>query len=192
MEKTHSDYNDDGARIVDLLRGTIVCEEMDDVLACFARISELEVEGVARVVRTKNRLRDGGVPGSGYRDVNMNLEFKGHICELQLQLREFYELKSDAHSVYNVVRSLGVDGELGRIPEDTQIPWAHRIAVTFLMLVSAICARQRAASSLFPSTSAKLAAVRRPSRKNLLSDSPKSSDGCWPLVLAPYRMFIQR
>ena len=24
--------------------------------------------------------------GSGYRDVNMNLAFRGHICELQLQL----------------------------------------------------------------------------------------------------------
>ena len=67
--------------------------------------------------------------------MNMNVEFEGHICELQLQLRAFYELKKDAHSVYNVVRSLGVEGELGAIPETTKISRPHRFAVTFLMHV---------------------------------------------------------
>ncbi|CAN0505800.1 unnamed protein product, partial [Ectocarpus sp. 12 AP-2014] len=45
---------------------------------------------------------------SGYRDVKLNPVVNEHLCEIQLHLREFYELKSDQRAVYERARSLNV------------------------------------------------------------------------------------
>lgn len=53
---------------------------------------------------------------SGYRDVKVNAVVHEHLCEIQLQLREFVALKSDQHAVYEWARDLNVTSEME--PED--------------------------------------------------------------------------
>ena len=36
--------------------------------------------------RTYTSLYRGKATASGYRDINMNVKFEGHVCEIQIQL----------------------------------------------------------------------------------------------------------
>ena len=85
----------DVSRLVDLCREGIVFDRLSDLAACLE----------ARVVRVKNRLDPAHRSGAsaGYRDVALNLRLAGpaarrlgldmHVCELQLLLRSFAQLK---------------------------------------------------------------------------------------------------
>lgn len=53
---------------------------------------------------------------SGYRDVKVNPVVNEHLCEIQLQLREFLTLKSGQHAVYEWARDLKVTTEM-RAPD---------------------------------------------------------------------------
>ena len=47
----------------------------------------------------------------------MNLELDGHICEIQLLLKDLLELKDAQTPVYVLARSLGIVGDIsGGIP----------------------------------------------------------------------------
>lgn len=59
------------------------------------------------VLRVTNGFIADWMP-SGYRDVNINLVVNGHLCEIQLQLRQFYALKDNQHDVYVWARELNV------------------------------------------------------------------------------------
>ena len=101
----------DASRLLDLCRQSVVFESSADLAACLAAI---RVDSDVFVVRIKNRLdphllphsdgsRCDSEPVAGYRDVAVNLRIKSpaavslglddHICELQLLLRSFAELK---------------------------------------------------------------------------------------------------
>ena len=41
-------------------------------------------------------------------DVNVSVLFHGLVCEVQLHIQDFFELKATAHSCYDLCRSLGV------------------------------------------------------------------------------------
>lgn len=47
------------------------------------------------------------MPG-GYRDVKVNPVVNEHLCEIQLQLRNFFTLKTGQHAVYTWARELNV------------------------------------------------------------------------------------
>ena len=96
------DLLQDVSRLVDLCRQSIVFETPDDLASC---LEALDSDPDVRVVRVKNRLSpayDSAASG-GYRDVAVNLcivcstalelGVEGHICELQLVLLPFAELK---------------------------------------------------------------------------------------------------
>ena len=102
-----------------MCRRSIVFDTVKEVAACLNAIAaDEEVD----VVRVKNRLDpayDSKMSG-GYRDVNLNLRLlnpvaaelgaAGHICEVQLLLRPFEQLKGDAgHRNYVMFRNLRVD-----------------------------------------------------------------------------------
>ena len=56
MEKTKLDYNGDGARVTDLLRGSVVCNDsIAEVRAAYAKLEELEKQGVLKIIQNKNR-----------------------------------------------------------------------------------------------------------------------------------------
>ena len=44
----------------------------------------------------------------------MNVRFRGHVCEIQIQLAAILELKHDGHAAYELVRSLELEDELER------------------------------------------------------------------------------
>jgi hypothetical protein len=64
------------------------------------------------------------------------VEFEGHACEVQLQCRPFYDLKKGQHKVYEVVRSLQIEGGLAEIPEAASVPLLIRAVVFLLLLFS--------------------------------------------------------
>ena len=92
----------DVSRLVDLCRQSIVFDSPADLADCLGIIAR---DPDVLIVRVKNRLDpayDAG-PCAGYRDVALNLRVvRGdsrrlglhlHVCEVQLVLRSFAELK---------------------------------------------------------------------------------------------------
>jgi Ran GTPase-activating protein (RanGAP) involved in mRNA processing and transport len=135
-EKAANDYDGDYRMLGDLLRGTIILDNFSDLVACFVRLQQLDDDGVIRILRIKNRFLNGSIAGAGYCDANLSVEFEGHVCEVQLQYRPFYELKKGQHKVYEVVRSLQIEGGLAEIPEAAFVSPPIRIIVLLLLLFS--------------------------------------------------------
>ena len=132
IEKTIQEYDSDFFRVIDILRGTIVCTTMKGVTACYKTLEGLQRDGVISIERVKNRFKKP-IPGSGYRDITVNIEFKEFMCEIQITIEEIYNLKNKAHSVYNVVRSLGLGGELDVIDGEAKHS-AYIIFPTYILL----------------------------------------------------------
>lgn len=62
-------------------------------------------------MRVRNGFNSGWMP-SGYRDVKLNAVVNEHLCEIQLHLQRFYELKTGQHKVYEWARDLKVTTEI--------------------------------------------------------------------------------
>ena len=69
--------------------------------------------------------------------MSLNVDFRGHICEVQIHLKDFFNVKKNAHKTYAVVRSLQLEGELTEVPENITIPLWVEIACMFLHLNAA-------------------------------------------------------
>lgn len=110
LEKTKMDYNGDHRCIADAARGSLVFDSLakfvEFVLALLmrkGRASELNI------VRVKNRLSQPAT--GGYRDVMLNVSVNGYVCELQLHLEQLKALKASAHRIYDILRSVGWEGD---------------------------------------------------------------------------------
>ena len=116
IEKLQRSYNKDVSRLVDVVRQSIVFSNPDDLFACLKLIAR---DSSTRSLRVKNRFaRDfDATTTGGYRDVAVNLVIEtketvevgvsGHVCELQLLLLQFHQLKSEAgHKRYVGYRNL--------------------------------------------------------------------------------------
>ena len=92
--------------LVDLCRQSIVFKEVDDLVSCLQLITtDADVE----LVRIKNRLDPSydSANSAGYRDVGLNLRIvsseaaalgvETHVCELQLIMQPFADLKVLTH-----------------------------------------------------------------------------------------------
>jgi hypothetical protein len=116
-EKVKIEYNGDAAKIKDLCRGLVVAETLPALEASCAALQKLSN---VEILQVKNRLRDppegDGPTASGYRDLNVNIRFQKHICEIQIIHAELLKLKTNQAPVYNLVRSLGL---VGPLPEAT-------------------------------------------------------------------------
>ncbi len=110
VEKLVRSYGNRVCKLLDICRQSIVFESTQDIAACLQLIAE---DDDVSILSIKNRLSReyDDKETAGYRDVNINLRFKNedahrlgvdfHICELQLLLRSFAELKSDrGHARY--------------------------------------------------------------------------------------------
>ena len=91
-QKTRLDYNGVAAKVKDYLRATLVVTTMPEVCRVWGAVEELKAQGRLEVVSIKNRLR-GGATSTGYRDINMSVKFRGHVCEIQIQLAAILEVK---------------------------------------------------------------------------------------------------
>ena len=123
-EKVKIEYGGDAALVKDLCRGLIVAETLPALEVSCAALQELADAGVVEILQVKNRLRDppegDGPTASGYRDLNVNIRFQKHICEVQIIHGELLKLKADQTPVYNLVRSLGLVGPLPEATTETR------------------------------------------------------------------------
>ncbi|EKX46509.1 hypothetical protein GUITHDRAFT_107714 [Guillardia theta CCMP2712] len=116
VEKLVRSYNNDVSRLLDVVRQCIVFEQLEDLCECLERIlGDPEIV----VMRIKNRLDpsfDARTTG-GYRDVAVNLRVvtertrelgvAGHVCELQLLVKGFMDLRTtEGHKRYVAYRNL--------------------------------------------------------------------------------------
>ena len=62
-----------------------------------------------KIVRVKNRLSKPAT--GGYRDIQLNGSVGGHVCELQLHIKNLVDFKAQAHVIYGILRSVGWDGD---------------------------------------------------------------------------------
>ena len=77
---------------------------------------------IVAVAQVKNRYRSGAMV-TGYMDVNVTVVFRGLVCEIQMHVRSFFELKAGQHPCYEACRSLGLAGGLRQdAPPPTRIP----------------------------------------------------------------------
>ena len=109
-------YNGDTSRLVDVVRQSIAFKDGRDLVYCLQIILAYPE---AKVLRVKNRMdpRFESTLSAGYRDLNLNLQLSTpesravcvdeHVCELQLLLVPFAEIKSDqGHKRYIEYRNL--------------------------------------------------------------------------------------
>ncbi|CAM9264861.1 unnamed protein product [Ectocarpus fasciculatus] len=97
-------YGGDVRMIADMARVTVVCATPEALNEAYLAIIGLPEQEVPRV---KNGFKSDWMP-SGYRDVKLNPVVKDHLCEIQLHLREFFDLKGGQHAVYEWARELNV------------------------------------------------------------------------------------
>ena len=111
-EKARKDYNGDGARVVDLLRGCVILnDDMKEVRAAYAYLEDLKQRGVIDIVQNKNRYIEGPTM-TGYLDANCLIRYKGFLSEVQIIVSGIYSLKGEQTPLYNLARSLGLVGPL--------------------------------------------------------------------------------
>ena len=56
------------------------------------------------IVRVKDRLSKPAT--GGYRDIQLNGSVAGHVCELQLHIKNLVDFKAQAHVIYGILRSV--------------------------------------------------------------------------------------
>jgi len=106
----------------DIVRGTLVYESLPELADALDTVVDVaRTTSNVAVVKIKNRFGDVYLPGrspqqtdehpdrppAGYCDVNVTLRVKGHLCELQLNLGAFLDLKNGAgHRFYEEFRNI--------------------------------------------------------------------------------------
>ena len=109
-EKVESDYGGDWSQLRDVIRGTISVNTPDDLQ--FA-IQQLDRFGFKLAMQPKDRFANP--TSSGYRDVLSIMELpSGMLAEVQFHLKDMTAAKNDAHSLYEIERSL--DAVYGQVP----------------------------------------------------------------------------
>jgi hypothetical protein len=112
IDKAIRSYRDDYRCLLDIIRGSFICDDVRDMLCVVKRLLNA-VEGehprTWQVVRYKNRFALGDASKSrGYRDLNMNVRYipLGIVTEVQFHLRSFfdYDKKARGHKKYESVR----------------------------------------------------------------------------------------
>ena len=118
LEKVFRAYACNWRRLCDLTRSTLVFDSLEDVKKALQMIGDDKEVIVVKTSDDKMRFREEGTTCSGgYRDVQLSVciatpkaierQVHNHLCEVQLQLRDFYDLKSGAgHKTYKMMRNL--------------------------------------------------------------------------------------
>lgn len=124
VEKILSDYKGDPTQVKDLLRTTIEVKSLEDVDSV---INDITAKYGAPV-KLRNSLNVNSKSRDGYRDVNMVIQYKGSLAEVQINIRDMLEAKSVLHKEYEVVRTLRAIEETKKraltIAEQTQLNMA--------------------------------------------------------------------
>jgi hypothetical protein len=112
IDKARFCYRDNYCCVLDIIRGSFICNNVRDMLRVVKSFLDAADEGYPRtwqVVRYKNRFVMGDASNSrGYRDLNMNVRHirTGIVTEVQFHLQSFFEYdkKARGHKKYEFVR----------------------------------------------------------------------------------------
>jgi hypothetical protein len=85
--------------------------QMEPILSCYSALERLELDGEITIIEIKNRIRDGAT-ATGYVDMNIRIDFRGHICEMQILDQVMFGLKNEMHSSFELCRSFNLVGPL--------------------------------------------------------------------------------
>eukprot|EP00948_MAST-09A_sp_MAST-9A-sp1_P002170 g2170.t1 len=99
-EKVINEYGGNAARLVDVIRSSIVVESEDE-LNSVAKF--LQSSPKCKILRLKNRFKKPN--WNGYRDALYNIEVDGFICEVQLHLTHIVRFKEENHVYYEYFRT---------------------------------------------------------------------------------------
>lgn len=127
IEKINNDYHGDFKKMLDIVRGSIICADLETLRAAILSFQK-EVE----IVSVKNRINHP--TSSGYRDFivtfyNPKEEFYG---EMQFHLIHIIKAKSVAHKYYEKIRSIEGKASL----EQRELTEAERLEVKSFNLLS--------------------------------------------------------
>merc|ERR1711865_370156 len=96
LEKTNLCYARNFARNLDLVRGAWIFQEFADIPRA---LHELQQTSGIKIVQVKNRMDTNydNEKNGGYRDICIRLKIgrQPHICELQIHLAQFLDLKNE-------------------------------------------------------------------------------------------------
>ena len=110
VEKAEKEYGGNYARVVDVVRASVVFQNAADLARLIGSLSDDEATEV-KVVRVKDRF---SIPVSGgYRDMLLNVRVGDlqHVGELQLHIESIKAIKPKAHRLYGLLRSYGWEWE---------------------------------------------------------------------------------
>merc|ERR1712232_832099 len=105
-------YNGNGARVLDLVRSTIVADRISEVRQVLEMVSS---EASVHLIKNRFDSNADAKDTFGYRDVNVQLSFEqlehtswaGFVFELQIQLKSILNIKSaEGHRAYIRCRNL--------------------------------------------------------------------------------------
>jgi hypothetical protein len=94
--------------VVDIVRGSLIFNSLSDMVKA---VKSIRLNPNITVVRVKNQFENHLRKG-GYKDIKLNVSINGHICEMQLHLRQFWKLRTGQHDVYEKMRVLPVPNSL--------------------------------------------------------------------------------
>ena len=103
-------------------------------------VMRARAQGVIQILQVKNRIRQRQ---SGYKDININVRFRGLVCEVQLHIRDYFELKREAHDSYEICRSLNLCGPLLILQDEGPIvplPMPYRAGIFALRFACSVFA----------------------------------------------------
>lgn len=112
-EKIKVDYGDEGRCLLDVVRFSLVCDNLTMLNNAVRWLDSREDIEIVRVKSGFDSNSAVAVRSGGYRDVKLNVKHKhnGHLFEVQLHLLAFYCLKHESgHALYKWARQFSVEG----------------------------------------------------------------------------------
>jgi hypothetical protein len=109
---------------LDILGGTIICNTLVNMYSIMNYINH-----TFKIVSFRDRLIKP--VSSGYRDIQLIIEYKSHLIELKIAHRWFQEIDKYEHKTYEIQRSIEA-----RFKGSEVIPWAETFVKQELSLAS--------------------------------------------------------
>lgn len=105
-QKVTTKYGGDWSRLTDVVRATVAVDTMDELDALIPKLAAL---GIKPVSAPDDRFAQP--LESGYRDLNWNVEYGGHVGELQIHVKPMLVAKQldGGHHLYEEARSIEAD-----------------------------------------------------------------------------------
>ena len=159
VEKTLADYGGTATQLKDLVRATIVVDDLHQAQAAV----DAAAQKYRAITKYRDTLHSPMETSDGYRDINLNVMIDGHIAELQVNLPEILKAKAEMHALYEERRVLDSKAE-HTAEEDARVAELDaQMKLRYQAAWAAVTNRLKAASSISePSSRAQARDTGRP------------------------------